>query len=133
MSDSIEQAIEKLSWNAPVKDQKEAIAFLAANIGCEIHRLVMPKNSKEYWDNAAIVLQSVNKDLLAQKTPFLLEWIKDTNWPGAETIFNLVLTLDQSKLIPHLRDAKILAIKDNDEEWLEKINEVDRRTNSSGI
>jgi hypothetical protein len=104
----IEEYIQNLNSDAPQYLQDYAISQLIYLEDSKLHLLLQPI-SKCYWKNAAIVLKRIGYSRVKSIIPELLEWIQDMNWPGAQEIVDLLITVDD-EIVPYVK--KILKSKD---------------------
>jgi len=117
--DNIEQLIKDLNWQNPEEVQKNAMNKLEKISEEEVVLLARQSElcNKSCWHNAAIVLKKIGYPRIRLAIPYLMEWFRDANWPGAMTIFDLFKTIDVNILLPYLRCAAEYAIKENDTIW----------------
>lgn len=108
--DSIEikEYIQNLNSDAPQYLQDYAISQLIHLEDSKLHLLLQPI-SKSYWGNAAIVLKRIGYPRVKSIIPELLQWIQDMNWPGAQEIVDLLITVDE-EIVPYVK--KVLKSRD---------------------
>lgn len=97
----IEEYIQNLSSEAPKYLQDYAVSQLVYLENSKLHLLLQPM-SKSYWKNAAIVLKKIGYPRVKAIIPELLEWIQDMNWPGAQEIVDLLITIDD-EIVPYVK------------------------------
>lgn len=97
----IEEYIQNLNSQGPQYLQDYAISQLINLEGSKLHLLLQPI-SKNYWRNAAIVLKKIGYPRVKSIIPELLEWIQDMNWPGAQEIVDLLITVDD-EVVPYVK------------------------------
>ncbi|MEH6945108.1 DUF5071 domain-containing protein [Bacillus sp. JJ722] len=59
-------------------------------------------------------ITNMKRDKIVPLLPNLLEWIKDTNWPVAPSILEVLLTFPE-EIVPHIQD--VLASDDDNWKW----------------
>ena len=123
---TIKEILKMMSWCNSEKIQKQGLK-LASNIKYLDHffQPVIDNESKNLWENCAIVLSERTDEEL---TPWLIQcfaWMQDMNWPGASIILDRLhkfadtenLSREKNKAI---KIARIL--KDN--EWLKALYQI---------
>ncbi len=113
--------LSKLRWDAALKDQQQAFKEIVIDNAIAPQMLVRPI-SKSYWDNAAKVLKDMGYERVKHITYELLTWLQDYNWPGADTIIDLLKTFPNQELVPYYEKAIMDAISKNDELWLDYLS-----------
>jgi hypothetical protein len=108
----IEEYIQNLNTDAPQYLQDYAISQLIGLEDSKLHLLLQPV-SKSYWSNAAIVLKRIGYPRVKSIIPELLEWIQDMNWPGAQEIADLLITVDD-EIAPYVKKV----LKSGDGIWI---------------
>lgn len=73
-------------------------------------KLLLQPMGKMYWDNAALVLSRMSHDRLAPVMDGLFEWIADMDWPGADTVFELLESLPAGVFMPPYERAARQAV-----------------------
>ncbi len=86
--------------------------------------LLQPVSDKAYWKGAAQALKRIGYPRVRGILPGLLAWLQDMNWPGADYIFELLLSVDDETLIAHLKDVLRKARDQNDEMWIYWLREL---------
>ena len=110
----VREQFKNLSWLASKQEQKGAINFLADNLKpCEYIFLILAgeyalcyvNHEKRYikcctdksrWENAANVIVKIGWPKIENIMIPLFYWLLDPNWPGGETIRNLLLSLPKN-------------------------------------
>ena len=115
--------IEQLSWNEPYDVQRQAIQTILSNDTFDFTLLFQPSKRKDCWENCANILVLLDDDQLENLLPGLFEWLKDLNWPGAKTILGRLKEMPAEKRNFHLIQARNKAIQENDQEWLQNLQE----------
>jgi hypothetical protein len=85
------ELVEKLHWHYTVEEQEPAMSEIMQRESFDLKLLLQPMG-KMYWDNAALVLTRMSCERLLPVMDGLFEWIADLNWPGADTVFELLKT-----------------------------------------
>jgi hypothetical protein len=83
----IDSIMRLLDWNNPQSEQEKG-RDLAKDVEC-INVFLQPLSehfNKNVWDNCARILEKRSDRELQPYLPFLLSWVEDMNWPGAEII-----------------------------------------------
>lgn len=83
-----------------------------------LHLLLRSSLGTDYWAIAAQMLRRIGYPRVRGIIPDLLEWLQDMNWPGAQDIFGLLLSVDDDTLLANLKLALIKAKDENDEVWI---------------
>jgi len=73
---------------------------------------------KALWKPAAEILSKVGFPRLETRIPRLLEWFQDLNWPGIDTVIDLLRKAPQDRLLEQLESAASAAHAEEDEQWL---------------
>ena len=100
MSIGIDELFDMLSWDSDEETQKKGIE-LAKNVKC-YSVFLQPygeDHSKDVWENCAKILSEYPDETLQYCTLELLEWLEDMNWPGAETIFERLLRMEDTSML----------------------------------
>jgi hypothetical protein len=108
----LNEYIKNLNWEEPQYLQDYAISMLINIEDSKLHGLLQPI-SKSHWKNAAIVLKKIGYPRVKSIIPELLQWIQDMNWPGAQEIVDLLVTIDD-KIVPHVKQA----LRSSDGIWI---------------
>lgn len=108
----IHEMIKMLHWHTPASIVNEAIEELIKIQDDYVHLLIQP-HDKPYWDNAARVLARMDARRLEYHIPVLLLWLQDMNWPGANTIANLLRTFGEPIIAPIQQ-----ILQDKDGTWI---------------
>lgn len=106
-----------LSWNVSLDSQKKAIYELASMVNLNPSTLIQPL-SKEYWENAAKVLNMIGYPRIEGAIPGLFSWLQDMNWPGALIVMELLKSLPKEAIMQHLESAASEAVSTDDDIWL---------------
>lgn len=118
--DNIEFLIRDLDWNKSEHVTNNAIQELLKVSEEEAILLAKQSNSlccKSCWHNAAVILKEIGYPRNRLALPYLIDWFQDINWPGVQTIIELLKKIDKEILIPYIRDSANKALNDNDELW----------------
>ncbi|MBA2939978.1 DUF5071 domain-containing protein [Paenibacillus sp. CGMCC 1.16610] len=118
--EDIYKLIKDLSWNNPEHVQRDAVKELSNLKDEDVILLAKQSNdlcSKPCWDNAAIVLKNIGYPANAMALPYLMEWFQDITWPGVRPIITTLKDIETKILIPHIKNASISAINENDDCW----------------
>ncbi|WP_375102815.1 DUF5071 domain-containing protein [Paenibacillus sp. RS8] len=117
--ESISSLIKKLSWGTPEEEKEDAIKKLQYIEEENLHLLLQPI-SKDYWDGAAETVVRLGYPRVKSVLTGLLEWLQDTNWPGAGQI-SVFLREIGDPMIPYVK--KVLNHHSDDQEWVYNIFE----------
>lgn len=112
--------IMNLSWNNSIENQVKAIDEIALMDDINPKCLLQPI-SKEYWENAAKVLQKIRYPKIEEAIPGLFVWLQDMNWPGTMVVVEILEALPKDVFAKFLEDAVIDALKTKDEIWLSNL------------
>ncbi len=121
--ENIEKLIDDLDWNKPIEIQEKAIKNLENISEKDLCKLIQPK-SKNYWENAAKVINKIGYPKIKPIMSELFEWIKDLNWPGAVIIVDTLRNIEIGEINEFIKEALIKAEIENDEIWKSGIEEV---------
>lgn len=113
--------ISLLDCNLPPKIQEEAINKILKLSDFNPQILLQPMG-KEHWENAAKILKDMDYKKIIHLSPYLFEWIQDLNWPGAYIIIEMLSSFPKEQLVPYLEDAVRIALKTNDEQWIDYLS-----------
>ena len=90
-NNDIDEIFDMLSWNNNVDTQQAGI-YAAGKIQ-NISVLFQPNESKEIWQNCAIVISQKGDEKLSRYIYDMFCWLQDMNWPGAEIIYDRLLKM----------------------------------------
>lgn len=124
MKNNLIELIPNLHWKTDETVLRFSIDQLASLNGDDLRLLIQPLGDKAYWENAALVLREIGYPKIRLVIPELLEWLADLNWPGANTIFELLLTVDNEVLTDNLVNALKKARDRNDFIWIDAMKEL---------
>ncbi len=118
-SSDYKHLINELDWNLPKNIQLLAQKKIKSIEGFDFSLLLQPLG-KQYWENAAIILCSTNKELLNKSIiAGLFDWLKDLNWPGATHVFNFLKTqMSDAEVNVIWREKLLQAQEEQDDDWL---------------
>ncbi len=123
----IDYIMELLDWNRTEEEQAEGLR-LARQVKA-FNVFLQPcdkKNSKNVWDNCALILsEKEDSDLY----PYLFElfmWIRDLNWPGAFCIVERLKEYGQrnASYCRYWKEAYTCAKALKDKVWMENLKMV---------
>ncbi|AET67431.1 hypothetical protein Desor_1795 [Desulfosporosinus orientis DSM 765] len=116
---NIKELIRDLDWSKPEEVQKKAIEKLQEIEELDLVYLVQLSelNHKFCWHNAAIVLKSIGYPRIKPIIPYLMEWFQDVNWPGVNTIREILKSMDSNELMPYIEEAAKRVLSENDDLW----------------
>ena len=118
---NIEQLVDDLDWNAPRQVQEKAI-FLLSQIDEKYFRYIFHRTRKGTWENAMRVIDKIGCPRNEFFIPLLIEHLKDINWPGTTDAIQLLLTMNNEKVIAELENAIEMAYKNKDFMWIGGLN-----------
>lgn len=102
------------------RDYSETIKKLAeSEIDCKQFTIEY-LNKSEFWIAARVLKERGYpdvKDCIYE----MLDWFLDFNWPGTEEIYNLLLTIPNEELKPHIIKKMEYAISNREEDMLERL------------
>ena len=113
----ITKVYKMLNW----KNSREVILEgmrLAEKID-DLSLLIMPPAEPSVWENTAIILSRKSDEELVEYLPKLFEWLCDTNWPGAMTIYNRLLSVPREMLMTPYNKALQESRNTHDQLWEE--------------
>ena len=108
--------VERLHWHYTAEEQEPAMNEIVQRESFDVKLLLQPMG-KMYWDNAALVLSRMSHERLAPILDGLFEWIADMNWPGADTVFELLDILPAGVFMPAYEKAARQAIPGKRPAW----------------
>ena len=77
-----------------------------------------PIEGKKYWENCAEIIASKKDSELQERYIYkMLLWLRDMNWPGAERIYDRLLTFPFMLIEHDLRFCLDQAKKTDDQPW----------------
>ena len=112
-----------LNWENSAETRAEGIRL--ANEIKNLSLLIMPPAPPSVWECCAQILSKKTDIELEPYLDSLLEWIQDTNWPGALIIINRLKIFSATKLKKPFIDCCTNACNLNDEEglmWLDSLS-----------
>ena len=86
--------------------------------------ILPPKKSKLVWEPCAKVLAMRSDEELQPYLFMLLEWLQDTNWPGALIIYDRLIRMPYSLLEFPYTHSRIKAEQTNDTYWLDTLDDL---------
>lgn len=118
MSVNIDKIYNMLSWDNDEKIQIRGIKESANIKSLNVFILpILPNNSKSVWENCARILVTKNNGELKPYLTQILRWLQDMNWPGAELIYDRLLTFSYQDIETPIRICLCIAEKTNDFPW----------------
>ena len=123
----IDYIMDLLDWNRSEEEQAEGLRLARQVKACNV--FLQPcdkKNSKNVWDNCALILsEKEDSDLY----PYLFElfmWIRDLNWPGAFCIVERLKEYGKrnASFSRDWQEAYTCAQALEDEVWMENLKMV---------
>lgn len=83
------EIFDMIDWSKPVETQSKGISLASKfeNIVPFIQPLT-PKYNKNVWENCAVIISQKSDEEIKLYLVELLEWLQDTNWPGALCILD---------------------------------------------
>ena len=86
--------------------------------------IVPPEKNKSVWEPCAKVVAMRSDEELEPYLFVLLEWLQDTNWPGALIIYDRLIRMPYSLLeFPYTHSRK-MAEQTNDTCWLSALEDL---------
>ena len=120
MEFDVQKELENLSWNASKDLQEKTIRKLVENNDYDLRFLVFPKD-KICWENAALVLKKKGVQKTIKIVNLLFERLQDINWPGTQSILELLHSYPKEIFIPAFKFALKKAIESEDDLWLDAL------------
>ena len=121
--DEIISLVNKLNWNFPEYEQKDAIKILKNIVHEDDYDLLIISGHKYTWPNTVEILKEAGYPKNRKALPSLILLLQDINWPGAREGMSVLKESDKKVLIPMLEIAIEEAYNTNDVEWLTWIKE----------
>lgn len=120
----IDEIMDMLDWNKSEEIQQKGIE-IASGIKC-LSAFVLPMNtSKSVWDNCAIILAAKSDVVLEPYLLWILEWLKDLNWPGALIILERLKVFSEVEMLAfHVNEKVRIASATNNGCWLNGMSEL---------
>jgi hypothetical protein len=81
-------------------------------------QLFLQPNGKAYWSKSAVLLERLGYPRIVPVIDGLFDWIKDMNWPGANIVQRILLSIPDDVFFGYYQKAVKNAIETNDEDWL---------------
>ena len=126
----VEYIFNMIDWSAPAGIQSQGISL--ANDMETITPFLQPQTaeySKNIWANCATIIFQKDDEILRPHLYKLMEWLKDMNWPGANTILDRLNRFSDKKELDIVKQQCITSAKDSfDGVWennLKKIRTLD--------
>ena len=126
----IDEIYELFIWDSTLgTNEYEARVAKGLALAEKVHYLypflqpIIPGHSKSVWDPCAQVLAARSDEELEPHLPQLFEWLQDMNWPGADTIRDRLLRFPFFRLEAWYDFAAMEAHRNNDETWLNNLEE----------
>ena len=116
----VDDILAMLSWDSDSNTQQTGIKIgkKIGNISWFIQPLTV-KYNKNVWGNCAIIVANADNKTLEPCLLKLFEWLQDTNWPGAMTIYNRLLLVPREMLMIPYNKALQESQNVHDELWEE--------------
>lgn len=89
---NIDEIMDMLDWKNSIEVQEKGV-----ELGCKVRCINVfqqpghPGHCKNVWDNCAKILSQKSDETLKPYIYNLLEWLEDSNWPGAGIIFERLM------------------------------------------
>lgn len=104
------------------ENRERAIATLSESDEYDLRFLILPwyLGDKDYWDNIAIVIQRRGPKRVKSILPYIFEWIKNLNWPGAAKMADFLTSFPVDEAFMEAYEGAIeKAAQTRDISWLE--------------
>lgn len=118
--ENVEKLIHDLSWDKPQDVRERAVQELMQVSEEEVVLLAHQSNelcSKECWEDAALVLKRIGYPRNRLAIPYLMKWFMDVNWPGVETVIEILKDVDIDIIMPFIEAAAKQAVNEKDADW----------------
>lgn len=116
----INEILEMISWDNSEDVQRCGIER-AKNLNdiSDFIQPITPQYHKNVWGNCAIIVSASDNKTIEPFLFELLEWVQDTNWPGAMTIYNRLLSVPREMLMIPYNKALQESRNTHDQLWEE--------------
>lgn len=113
------EILDMIDWSMPAETQSRGISLASKfeNIVPFIQPLT-PKHNKNVWENCAVIISQKSDEEIKPYLVELLEWLQDTNWPGALCILDrLCKYSDNNTIFEAINTCIEKAQKNRDDVW----------------
>ena len=111
-----------LDWRNPLEVRKQGVDL--ANEIEDLSLLIMPPAPVSVWECCAEIISRKSDLVLEPYLSSLIEWIEDTNWPGALIILERLKVFSGEKLKQPFVERYDYAVNLNNEEGLSIIDGI---------
>jgi len=115
---NISYILLSLDWNAPLCDTVRVIEQLAILNDDKLISQIFNQGGKNVWENFVKLASIADNNHQKLYIPFLLELLKDMNWPGSLNALELLTKINLENLKRPLREAIITAFDEKDTIWM---------------
>jgi hypothetical protein len=100
-------------------DKKREITFqMLLAIDDDKVKFIFFPPKKYLWEVSASILKQIGFPRLNKNIPLLLEWYQDANWPGRDTITEILRGVNKVELASEIEASIKKADIENDEQWI---------------
>lgn len=113
------EILDMIDWSKPSETQSKGISLASKfeNIVPFIQPLT-PKYNKNVWENCAVIISQKSDEEIKPYLVELLEWLQDTNWPGALCILDRLRKYSDNNTILEAINTCIQKAKESrDDVW----------------
>lgn len=113
------EILDMIDWRKPSETQSKGISLASKfeNIVPFIQPLT-PKHNKNVWENCAVIISQKSDEEIKPYLVELLEWLQDTNWPGALCILDRLCKYSDNNTILEAINTCIQKAEENkDDVW----------------
>ena len=113
-----------LDWNQTSDNQKKGRILAQSVQDITIFFQPLSPYGKRIWENCAKIVSQKKDDELVPYLEKMFDWLQDYNWPGAQEIFNRLLSFSGQKILTSFlnRYHKAVDMKNEDGHmWLDNL------------
>lgn len=105
-----------LRQNQSKEVQQQGIQSILDDPNIDLELLAFP--NIDIMENVSIAFVKMGISKVSKIVPRLFDWLQDLNWPGAQNIFDLLLTGEPDHIYPIWKQKIDEAQRLNDDEWI---------------
>ena len=112
------EIMDMLDWQNTSKEQCKGIELASQLDTISVFiQPVTPRHNKNVWENCAKILSSKSDECLDGHIGRLFEWLQDMNWPGADIIYQRLLSVSMNYIDIPFKESLERACKSGDTVW----------------